>query len=112
LRTTRPKWRCVERDGRSTRCGNGWPGDTLDSGAKLTIHTDGSYSYDPSTISGIETRATGDAFHDSFTYTATDAHGNHADATVTITVNVPAETVTAVANGHGERDGGVISATC
>ena len=35
-------------------------------------------------------------FADSFSYTATDGHGDVSSATVNITVNIPAETVTAV----------------
>jgi VCBS repeat-containing protein len=59
---------------------------TLSSGAHLTLNADGSYTYDPSTMANI---ATGKAFHDSFTYTATDGHGDTSTATVTVTDSGP-----------------------
>ena len=68
----------------------------LASGATLTLNADGSYSYDASTISGIETTPADSTIADSFSYTAADGHGNSSTATVNITVNVPAEPVTAV----------------
>src|SRR6185437_5523134 len=70
---------------------------TLASGATLTLNADGSYSYDPSTITNIENTPTG-TLADSFTYTAANGHGDHSDATVSITVTIPAEPVTANAD--------------
>ena len=67
---------------------------TLASGATLTLNADGSYTYDPTTITGIESQPVG-TFADSFTYTAMDGHGDVADATVAITVNIPEEPVDA-----------------
>jgi hypothetical protein len=52
---------------------------TLPSGAVLTVHQDGSFSYDPN--GQFEGGGT-----DSFTYTVSDGHGDEATATVTITV--------------------------
>jgi hypothetical protein len=66
---------------------------TLASGATLTLNADGSYVYDPSTITNIENTAVG-TLPDSFTYTATDGESS-AQATVNITVNIPAEPVDA-----------------
>ena len=78
-------------------------------GATVTLAADGSYTYDPESISGLENLAVG-TYTDSFSYTAADGHGNSSTATVTITLNVAAEAVTAVAqtNSAGD-DGGVIS---
>ena len=67
---------------------------TLPSGATLTLNADGSYSYDPSTITNIENMPVG-TFADSFQYTVDDGHGGTTDATVDITVNIPAEPVDA-----------------
>src|SRR5207244_4314849 len=69
----------------------------LDSGATLKLNSDGSYTYDPSTITGIENKPAG-TFADSFSYTASDGHGDTSSATVNITVTIPAEAVTAVAD--------------
>ena len=62
---------------------------TLGSGAHLTLNADGSYTYDPNTMANI---TIGNAFHDSFTYTATDGHGDTSTATVTVTVTDSAPT--------------------
>ena len=69
----------------------------LPSGATLTLHADGSYVYDSSTITNIEHAAIG-TVTDNFTYTAMDGHGDVADATVDITVTAPS-----VAVGDGRR---------
>ena len=81
-------------------------------GATVTLAANGSYTYDPETISGLENLAVG-TYTDSFSYTASDGHGDTSTATVTITVNVAAETVTAVADGASASDDGRRSAaTC
>jgi VCBS repeat-containing protein len=56
----------------------------LASGAHLTVHPDGTYSYDPHgkfTALGV-----GASKGDQFTYTVSDGHGSTSDATVTITI--------------------------
>ncbi|HTS39954.1 MAG TPA: Ig-like domain-containing protein, partial [Xanthobacteraceae bacterium] len=60
---------------------------TLDTGATLTLFADGSYIYDPSTITFLKDIKTG-TFHDTFSYTVTDGHGDTSTANVDITVNV------------------------
>jgi hypothetical protein len=60
---------------------------TLASGAHLTLNADGSYIYDPSTIAILNQLSSG-SFHDTFSYTASDGHGNVDTAIVDITVNV------------------------
>src|SRR5205085_760537 len=78
-------------------------------GATVTLASDGTFTYDPETVSGLENLPVG-SYTDTFTYTATDTHGDTASATVTITLNVPAETVTANADfATAADDGGIIS---
>ena len=78
-------------------------------GATVTLAADGSYTYDPESISGLENLAVG-TYTDSFSYTAADGHGDSSTATVTITVNVAAEAVTAIAQTNSAADdGGVVS---
>lgn len=60
---------------------------TLASGAHLTLNADGSYAYDPSTITILSQLSSG-TFHDTFTYTASDGHGDTDTSVVDITVNV------------------------
>ena len=77
------------------------------SGATITNNGDGTFGYDPSTITGLEDQAVG-SYTDTFTYTATDGHGDVSDpATVTVTYVVTAETVTAAAvdGGSVNEDG-------
>jgi hypothetical protein len=57
---------------------------TLTSGALLTLHTDGSYSYDPH--GAFNSLARGGTATDSFNYTANDGHGGTATATATVTI--------------------------
>ncbi|MEM7254236.1 MAG: DUF4347 domain-containing protein, partial [Pseudomonadota bacterium] len=57
----------------------------LSSGATLTIGTDGSYQYDPSTSSTFAALATGATATDTFTYTVTD--GKTTD-TATVIINI------------------------
>ncbi|MEL7274408.1 MAG: Ig-like domain-containing protein, partial [Pseudomonadota bacterium] len=59
---------------------------TTAQGATVTIAADGSYTYDPSSVTGIQAMQAGDTLTDSFDYTVTDANGVTNDATVTITV--------------------------
>ena len=76
-------------------------------GATITNNGDGTFKYDPSTITGVEDKPVG-SYTDTFTYTATDGHGDvSAPATVTVTYVVTAETVTAAAvdGGSVNEDG-------
>ena len=67
---------------------------TLASGAKLTLSSDGHYSYDPTSSASFQTLAVGTTAIDTFTYTVTDNHGVSATATDTITI-------------HGEAPAGI-----
>lgn len=58
---------------------------TLDSGALVTMHADGSYDYDPN--HQFDTLLTGQTATDSFTYQVADGHGGFDSATVAITIN-------------------------
>ncbi|UJL41601.1 cadherin-like domain-containing protein [Shewanella vesiculosa] len=59
----------------------------LDSGALLTIHSDGTYSYD--TNNAFESLNAGELSTDTFTYTITDQGG--ATDTATVTINIVGE---------------------
>ena len=59
----------------------------LDSGALLTIHSDGTYSYD--TNNAFESLTAGELSTDTFTYTVTDQYG--ATDTATVTINIVGE---------------------
>jgi VCBS repeat-containing protein len=61
---------------------------TLLSGAHLTLNTDGSYIYDPSTMTILQHSNGGGVIHDTFQYTVSDGHGDMDTAMVDITVNV------------------------
>jgi len=67
---------------------------TLPSGAVLTVHQDGSFSYDPN--GQFEGGGT-----DSFTYTVSDGHGDEATATVTITVTASGNLSVSASLGSG-----------
>ena len=56
---------------------------TLDSGARLTMHADGTFDYDPA---GLGRLAAGASYQDTFSYTVTDSAGASSTATATITV--------------------------
>lgn len=56
----------------------------LASGAMLTVHRNGSYSYD--TNGQFDDLDNGDSHVDSFTYTISDGHGGYDTATVSVTV--------------------------
>ena len=58
----------------------------LSSGATLTVQTDGSFVYDPTTSSGFNALAAGEVGVESFTYTIDDGHGASDTATVTLTL--------------------------
>ncbi|WP_197995863.1 Ig-like domain-containing protein [Gimesia algae] len=71
---------------------NGQAGDmgteiTLDSGAKLTLHADGDFTYDPSTRTDYATITGVTTATDSFTYTIEDGFGDTATANVTLVVS-------------------------
>ena len=70
-------------------------------GATIVNNGNGTFTYDPSTITGIESAPFGTPIADSFTYTVTDNHGASSSAFASITINVPAETVTATAVDGG-----------
>ena len=79
-------------------------------GATVTLGADGSYSYNPETVSGIENLSVG-TYTDSFSYTASDGHGATRFQRHRHILNVPAEPVTATtipARTPGGDDGGVI----
>ena len=57
---------------------------TLASGARLLVKADGSYIYDPSSLTSQPT--SGSPVTDSFTYTISDGQGGTSTATVTLTV--------------------------
>src|SRR5262249_47996821 len=75
----------------------------LASGAMLTLNGDGSYIYDPSTITILSQLSSG-SFHDTFTYTASDGHGDTSTAIVDITVNVVSGDHSDDDHGQGCRD--------
>jgi hypothetical protein len=58
---------------------------TLESGALLTLNSDGSYSYDPN--GAFDSLNTGEFAIDSFTYTISDGNGGFDTTTVEITIN-------------------------
>ena len=58
---------------------------TLPSGARLLVNIDGSYIYDPSSLTHPPT--SGSSVSDSFTYTISDGQGGTSTATVNITVD-------------------------
>lgn len=58
---------------------------TLDSGALVTVHADGSYDYDPN--HQFDALLTGKTATDSFTYQVADGHGGFDTATVDVTIN-------------------------
>ncbi len=61
-------------------------GDTivLPSGAKLTVHADGSFEYDPN--DQFDSLASGETGTDSFEYTVSDGEGGIATATAVVTI--------------------------
>lgn len=68
------------------------PGPELPSGASLTVNSDGSFTYDPTTISGTIPAS------DSFGYQAWDDRGLSTEATVTVTLTEPPANFAPVAN--------------
>ena len=69
---------------------------TLTSGAKLTLNSDGSFSYDPN--GQFEALDDGESTTDSFTYVVTDGTAESSAATVTITINGVNDAPVAVAD--------------
>ena len=59
---------------------------TSSMGATVSVAADGSYSYDPTAASAIQSLAVGVTTTDSFTYTISDGNGGTDTATVTITL--------------------------
>ncbi len=62
---------------------------TLASGAKLTMHADGSFDYDPTTNTAAQALLAGQSLTDSFTYSMVDSTGVTDTATVKVTVANP-----------------------
>jgi VCBS repeat-containing protein len=60
---------------------------TTAAGATVTLHPDGSYSYDPTTSSSLNALALGATATDSFNYSISDGNGGTSSATVTIMVS-------------------------
>src|SRR5689334_1012154 len=58
---------------------------------------DGSYTYDPHSIPGIENLALGDHV-ETFSYSIADGHGDVDSGTLSITVHIEPEAVTATAD--------------
>jgi VCBS repeat-containing protein len=56
-------------------------------GATVVVNTDGSYSYDPTTSTILQTLAVGATATDTFSYTVSDGEGGSDTGTVTITVS-------------------------
>lgn len=83
------------------------PGPELPSGASLTVHSDGSFTYDPRTLPEIEPPLESDTFR----YQAWDDRGLSAEATVTITLTEPPANSAPVANGdqYSVEVGGVLT---
>jgi VCBS repeat-containing protein len=81
----------------------------LTSGALLTVHADGSYTYDPN--GAFDSLASGQSATDSFTYTAADALGTPSNtATVTITIRTLTAVNDANSNYLGYSVGGNVLA--
>src|SRR5664280_1896623 len=72
-------------------------------GGTLVMAADGSYSYDPHSIPGIENLALG-AHLETFSYSIADGHGDVSTSTLAITVNIDPEPVTAVADTNAVSD--------
>src|ERR1700693_4211838 len=64
---------------------------------------DGSYTYDPHSIPGIENLALG-PHTETFNYSIADGHGDVSSSTLTITVTIAPEAVTAVADTNAVSD--------
>jgi len=61
------------------------PANRLPSGATLTVHADGRFTYDASSSSGFNEKYQGTS-HDQFSYTVADSHGSRRTATVNLTI--------------------------
>jgi VCBS repeat-containing protein len=55
-------------------------------GAQVSLMSDGSYDYDPTSAAALQVLSTGESVTDQFTYTVTDSNGGTDTAVVTITV--------------------------
>jgi VCBS repeat-containing protein len=71
----------------------------------ITIASNGSYTYNASNTSAIDSAATGSHLTDTFTYTTSDGHGGTTSTTVTITLDRP-PTVVADAGAAVESSSG------
>ena len=60
---------------------------TSTNGATVTVYSDGSFDYDPTSIPAIQTLNTGDSLPDSFSYTISDGNGGSDTGIVNITVS-------------------------
>src|SRR5207248_3280931 len=73
---------------------------------------DGTFGYDPSTITGIELAAAGSSFVDTFTYTATDGQGRESkrvNATDRATASADTGTASNVDGGTVAEDSSISS---
>ncbi len=67
-------------------------------GASVNVLSDGTFTYDPNTSAALQALAAGGSMVDTFSYTAEDADGNTATATVSITVDGANDAPEAMAN--------------
>lgn len=84
---------------------------TLPSGAKVTIHSDGEYTYDPNGV--FNDLAEGEIYEDGFVYTVSDGRGGTSYAIVTIRIEGENDAPTAVndeffVNANGTRVGNLV----
>ncbi len=80
---------------------------TLPSGARLTIFSNGQYTYDPA--GRFDDLGVGQSRNDSFTYSISDGEGGLASATVTVTVTGVNDAPTAVPNSYTTDEDAAVS---
>jgi VCBS repeat-containing protein len=73
----------------------------LPSGATLTMYSDGSFQYDPTTSATLNALSEGEPYSDSFTYQASDGDST---STATVTINVTGVNDPPVADADGNPD--------
>jgi VCBS repeat-containing protein len=85
-------------------------------GAKVTIGSNGSYTYDPTGVAAFQALSAGQTATDGFTYTVADNHGASSVGTLTIDVTSPdppavtsiATSGAGIANGNGDLNAGKV----
>lgn len=65
---------------------------TSDLGATVTVNSDGSFTYDPSTSGTLQALGAGQSAEDSFYYLVTDGFSGHTRGLVSVTVSAPTVT--------------------